>query len=168
MGWSAVDIRNQRFRKRWWGYDPEEVHLFLNILADEIERLTQMIRQLEHENRQLHDRLEEYREKERHLRNTLVAAQQTADRVREQARRDAEIIVREAEFRRDQILAVARQQLHRIQMDIDQLFLEYRRWQEQILAETRTLIDWIEQRQQQQPPARVQIMTQTDPANGRT
>ena len=160
MGWSAVDIRNQRFRKRWRGYDPEEVHLFLNILADEVERLTQMIRQLEHENRRLHDRLEEYREKERHLRNTLVAAQQTADRVREQARRDAEIIIREAEFRRDQILAVAKQQLRRIQMDIDELYLEYRRWQEQVLAETRTLIDWIEQRQQRKPPARVQIMTQ--------
>jgi len=77
MAWTAVDIRNQRFRLRWRGFDPEEVVLFLNV--------TQTIRQLEYDNRVLQEQLEEYRERERHIRNPLVAAQQSADRIRQQA-----------------------------------------------------------------------------------
>ena len=107
MAWTAVDIRNQRFRLRWRGFDPEEVVLFLNVVADEVERLTQTIRQLEHDNRVLQEQLEEYRERERHIRNTLVAAQQSADRIRQQAQQEAELIVREAEFWRDQVLITA-------------------------------------------------------------
>ncbi len=161
MAWTAVDIRNQRFRSRWRGFDPEEVILFLNVVADEVERLTQTIRQLEHDNRVLQDQLEEYRERERHIRNTLVAAQQSADRIRQQAQQEAELIVREAEFRRDQILTAAQAQIQKVYQEMEQLWLEYQRFQDQVLAEANVLIRWIQQRRQERPPARVEFVPST-------
>jgi cell division initiation protein len=161
MAWTAVDIRNQRFRLRWRGFDPEEVVLFLNVVADEVERLTQTIRQLEHDNRVLQEQLEEYRERERHIRNTLVAAQQSADRIRQQAQQEAELIIKEAEFRRDQILTAAQAQIQKIYQDMEQLWLEYQRFQDQVLAEAHVLIRWIQQRRQERPPARVDLVPAT-------
>ena len=150
MSWSAIDIRRQRFRMRWRGYDPEEVHLFLNVIAEEVERLQNAIHRLEHEKTKTEEQLQDLLEKERHIRNTLVAAQQTRDRIHADARREAELLIREAEHQRDRILEAARRELDNLYHDVELLRLERRRLQERILAEANALTRWIQQRREEE------------------
>ena len=162
MTFSANDIRTQRFRRRLRGYDPEEVHLYLNLLAEEIERLVSTIRRLEHEKTRLEEQLEELLDKERHIRNTLVAVQQTRDRIEEEAHREAELIIREAELQRDRILESARKELEKIYLDIEQLNMERHRLQDLILVEANALVRWVKQRREEEAkerPARVSLLS---------
>ena len=165
MTFSANDIRTQRFRRRLRGYDPEEVHLYLNLLAEEIERLVSSIRRLEHEKKRLEEQLEELLDKERHIRNTLVAVQQTRDRIEEEAHREAELIIREAELQRDRILESARKELEKIYLDIEQLNMERHRLQDLILVEANALVRWVKQRREEETkerPARVSLLSKTN------
>lgn len=148
MSWTSIDIRRQRFRRRWRGYDPEEVNMFLHVIAEEIERLNHTIRHLEHENTNLSEQLEDLMEKERYIRNTLVAVQQTRDRLKEEAEREADLCIREAEHQRDRILEAARKELDTLYNNIELLNLEYHRLQDRILAEASALTRWIQQRRE--------------------
>lgn len=107
MRLSATDIRNAGFGKRMRGLDPDEVQAFLAGVADQLEQLDRERQTAENRAEALEHELERYRTMDKGLRDTLLEVRQSGEESRENARREAELIVREAEFKAGRLIAAA-------------------------------------------------------------
>jgi len=117
MKLTPLDIRRNEFSRSMRGYNREEVESFLTIVADEVEGLIGEHRNLSRRSEELQKEIDEYREIERTLTETLVAAQKSADDLRESSLRDAELTRREAQVRADQLYDNARLEAERLMLD---------------------------------------------------
>ncbi len=121
---TAMDVEGQEFRTKLRGYDPEEVRLFLKSVAEEIGRLNLANGELREEVGRLRREVEENREHERTLQETLVTAQRVADDLREKTRSEADLMVREARLKADKLLEHAQDQLSEIEAEISRAKVE--------------------------------------------
>lgn len=104
MRLTPLDIQQKQFQKALRGVDAHEVKQFLELCADEFEELVRETIELKEEVRSRDALLAENRDRERALHDALVSAQRLAAEMREQARKEAEIIVCEAELQGDKII----------------------------------------------------------------
>lgn len=116
---TPVDIRAQEFHRTLRGYDPASVEEFRQQIAEEVERLLRERAQMEERLQSLREQLKAFRERERALNEALVAAQQLRADTEQAARREAELLVREARAQADQIVQEARGAEQAIRRDID-------------------------------------------------
>ena len=93
---TPLEIQKHEFSRKWKGVDPVEVESFLSIIAEEMEDLVRANAELETRTRRLEEENEEHRERERILKETLLAAQRASEDIRAAAQKQAEMIVREA------------------------------------------------------------------------
>jgi DivIVA domain-containing protein len=105
---TPVDVRTQEFRKSVRGYDPESVDEFRTRVADEMERLLREKAVLEDRVQSLREQLKAFRDREKALNDALVAAQQLRADTEQSARREAELVVREARTQADGVVQEAR------------------------------------------------------------
>gem|GEM_PF-139812 len=108
---SPLDVRSQEFKKGLRGYDPEEVKAFLDSIADTMEELLKEKETAEAELASLRKKVETFTEMEMSLRDAMVAAQKAADEAKMNARRNAELMIREAELEVRQRIADAKRQV---------------------------------------------------------
>jgi cell division initiation protein len=101
---APVDIRNQQFKKVVRGADPEEVRIFLGIVADEMEKLINDEREIEQKVAGIEAQVDEYRKVEMALRDTLLTAERVSSEARENSRKEAELLLRDAELKAERIL----------------------------------------------------------------
>src|SRR5436190_23636706 len=99
MRMTPLDIQKHRFRSRLRGLDPDEVRAFLAAFAEQYEMVLRENGQLREQSALLREQVREHEDKERILKDTLLAAQSAAEQVRETARREGEVVVKEAELR---------------------------------------------------------------------
>ncbi|NOY59893.1 MAG: DivIVA domain-containing protein [Calditrichaeota bacterium] len=118
MKLTPLDIRKQEFKKTMRGFDPDEVEAFLSMVADEMELLIRERNQTNDELIKLRTQLKDYQRVEHTLRETLVRAQSTVEESRANSRREAEIIIHEAELQADNILKEAREELMDLRHEI--------------------------------------------------
>jgi cell division initiation protein len=123
---SPLDMRQQRFRTSMRGYDRAEVAAFLTEATDDYEHTLRENDRLRTEVNRLESFLQEHRDRETNLRNTLLTAQRLADEVKDAAQAEAKIIVREAQGRADLLLQKAQGRLEEIERDINELKLRRR------------------------------------------
>jgi len=93
---TPLEIQKHEFSRKWKGLDPVEVQTFLTDVAEDMEALAREKADLETRLRSLEQENDEHRERERILKQTLLSAQQASEDIRNAARREAELIVREA------------------------------------------------------------------------
>ena len=117
MKLTPLDIRRNEFSRSMRGYNREEVESFLTMVADDVEGLIGEHRDLSRRLEELQKEIDEYREIERTLTETLVAAQKSADDLRESSLRDAELTRREAQVRAEQLYDNARLEAERLMLD---------------------------------------------------
>ena len=137
MALTPNDIHNKEFHRGFRGYAENEVDEFLDEVVREFEVLLRERQELRVQVEDSEQRLTRFRELEEHLQRALVVAQQTADEVRQNAQREAELIVREAQQRSDQMLDQARTQLKLLEHDL----LERRRELDVWKARVRSLLE---------------------------
>ncbi len=101
---SPLDIRRQRFKKALRGYDPSEVDAFLEMLADAWEDTVENRESTSRELELLRARASDFDRMEGAVREVLVAQQKSAATAREDARREAELIVRDAQVKSESML----------------------------------------------------------------
>ena len=109
MGIMPLDLRQQRFRTRFRGFDRVEVATYLAEAADGHEEALREIETLRRDVTQMEADLAEYKEREAELRTTLMTAQRLADDLRQNAQQEAATIVREAQERADFLLRDAQE-----------------------------------------------------------
>ncbi len=131
---TPADIRNANFKKKVKGFDPEEVRIFLTMVSEEMENILKENARLLSENQELKAQLSDVQEKERMLKEIMLSTQKFVESLKENARREARIIVKDAELRAEEILGSAQRQLKKINDEITHLKIQRKEVEEKILA----------------------------------
>lgn len=118
---TAVDVRRYDFGSAFRGYDRMRVDLFRDQVADELERLTRHNLDLETKARSFHEQLKHYRERDKAINEALISAQQLREDVKEQAQREADLLMREAQSAADRLTDEARGQIAALMREVEAL-----------------------------------------------
>ncbi|PLX97899.1 MAG: cell division protein DivIVA [Desulfuromonas sp.] len=111
---TPIEIRQQKFKTRMFGYETTEVDNFLASLAEEIERLHTQNNELKESLARTRNSLEQIREREKSLQQTLMTAQQVTEELKENARKQAELVLANAHLEGERVVRDANER--RIQL----------------------------------------------------
>ena len=129
------DIRQQQFTVRMFrGFDPQEVDAFLEDVADDYESLLKEAQLLKEQIAAQEERQRGVVERERMLQETLVTTQRLVEEMKAAAKRESDLIVREAELRGEKAVEAARGEEARIRVEIQALKRTRRQVREDLLA----------------------------------
>jgi len=116
---TPMDIRQQQFTvKMFRGFDTQEVDTFLEDLAADYEALLKENSLLKEQLQALEERTRGLEEREKVLQETLVTTQRLVEEMKDQARREASVIIREAEVQADRIIEASRTAEGNLQSEI--------------------------------------------------
>jgi cell division initiation protein len=133
---SPMDIQRQEFARVMRGYDREEVRTYLNIVAEEVAALQRERDSLDQQVQNMQGLLDEHRQREAILKNTLLTAQRVSEEIREVARKQSENVVKEAEMQADRLLELAQTRAHEVERGI----LELRGQRTSLRTDIRSLV----------------------------
>ena len=136
-----MDIQRQSFGQKLRGFDPEEVRGYLAIVAEEVAALQGERDRLDQEVQSLKGLLDEHRQREVILKNTLLTAQRVSEEIKENARKQAENVVKEAEMQGDRLLELAQDRAHEVERSI----LDLRGWRSSLRTDIRAFVARITQ-----------------------
>jgi cell division initiation protein len=116
---TPMDIRQQQFTvKMFRGFDTQEVDTFLEDLAADYEALLKENSLLKEQLQALEERTRGLEEREKVLQETLVTTQRLVEEMKDQARREAAVIIREGEVQADRIIEASRTAEGNLQSEI--------------------------------------------------
>ena len=115
---TPMDSHNKTFSKKLRGYADDEVNSFLEEVASDYERIYREHREMEEQMDSLKSRLAHYEKMEATMSSTLVMAQETAENVKTTAKKEADVIVREAQNKAAQIVAGAEAARRKMNADV--------------------------------------------------
>lgn len=107
---TPLNIKNQEFNKSVRGYDKDEVHVFLEKLADEFEEISKENELMKKELSDAKTQLVEFRRIEKNLQETLLKAQESSTKSIESAKKQTTLMIKEAELKAEQIVEKARKE----------------------------------------------------------
>ncbi|MDW7738721.1 MAG: DivIVA domain-containing protein [Bacillota bacterium] len=122
MGITPLDIQNKEFERSFRGYDIEDVDEFLDRIAKDLEQLMRENQDLKDQLAQLTEKNKNYQKMESTMHTAIVVAQETAEEVKQNAKREAELIKREAEREAKNLVEEARSRSSRILDEQEELF----------------------------------------------
>lgn len=119
---TPLDIQQQQFKgKMLGGLDADDVDAFLQTVAAEMENLIRENNELkEWQSRQSRE-LSEMAEREKELRETMLAAQRITEDMKANAGKEAALIISEAELKAERIVADAERQLGELKARIEEV-----------------------------------------------
>ena len=144
MNVSPLDLRQQRFRSAFWGFDKVEVTAFLAAVADDYEQALRETDRLRQDVSRLEVLIGEHREHEKNLKATLLTAQKLADDIKANAQDEAHRIIGAAETRSELLLAKTQARLEDVQREIDGMKLKRRDVETTIESTIQTLRNTLE------------------------
>jgi cell division initiation protein len=103
MGIIPIEISSREFKKKFRGYDPDEVRDFLENVSREMGELMSAKALVERELDSAKDSLAKYHELEDSIKETLLLAQRTKDDLMETAKKKSELIIEEAHHKSNKI-----------------------------------------------------------------
>lgn len=133
---TSLDVRRFDFGRSLRGYDPAKVEQFREQVAEEMDRLNRINQDLDTKARSFHEQLRAFRERDKALNEALVTAQQLRAEVRDQAEREAQLLLKEAQAEGERIVETARAEVRRMEQELDALDRSRRTY----LAQMRALL----------------------------
>lgn len=118
---TPIEIQQHQFKTRMFGYDTSAVDHFLEMLADELERLHRQNNELKESLARTRTSLEQMREREKSLQETLMTAQQVTEELKLNARKEAEIVVAEAHIEGERVIRDASERRVQLVSEIQEL-----------------------------------------------
>lgn len=134
MKFTPLDIQRREFEKVFRGLEENEVRAFLHEVAAEWEEVLHENQKMRDEILDLRERLQQYQDQDRIFRETLLHAQRTKEDVLDAANREKALILKEADFKADEILREAMAQVAEMETVIRNLKLERARFLQDIDA----------------------------------
>ncbi len=132
---TPLDVRRYDFGTALRGYDKARVDQFRDQVADELERLSRLTADLETKANGFLEQLRAFRERDKALNEALVSAQQLRAEIREQAEREAQLILREARAECERIVATAQHDVQALRSEMEQLEKQRRSYLLQLRAQ---------------------------------
>lgn len=128
MRLSAIDIKKQEFKKSMRGYDVSEVEAYLDTVGNtvenlfrEIETLKEQVTKLESEKEELDTEIQVYRENEKTFQKAIVKSQDMAEDILDNARKRAELIIKEAEILSSKTKVQAQEEFLNLRQELEEL-----------------------------------------------
>jgi cell division initiation protein len=118
---TPLDVQQKRFHVAFRGYDRTEVEMFLDLVRDEMEVLVREVTELREFRQSYDQRLHELNEKEETIKNTMLMTQKLMEDQKDNARREAALIIKDAEIRSHQIVGNSQQEKVRLESEIQDL-----------------------------------------------
>ena len=118
---TPIEITQREFKRRFRGLGPVEVKTFLDGVAEELQRLLKQNASQEERIRHLDSRLQTHLQREKEVNDALFAVQRMADEVKDKSRREADLILKEAEIKAQKLLEHAHLMLGQMQGKIADL-----------------------------------------------
>jgi DivIVA domain-containing protein len=134
---TPLDVRRFEFGRAMRGYDPARVEEFRSQAADELERLTRINQDLESKSKGFTEQLRAFRERDKALNDALISAQQLRAEIREQAEREAQLILREARAEAERLQETMKAELRDLRDELQNL----ERARRSYLAQLRVLVE---------------------------
>ena len=131
---TSLDVRRYDFGRSLRGYNPEKVEHFREQVAEEMERLGRINADLDTKARSFHEQLRAFRERDKALNEALVSAQQLRADVKDQAERESQLILKEAEAEAARLIEAARAEVRRMEAELDSLDRSRRTYLSQMRA----------------------------------
>lgn len=115
---TPLDIQQKQFPVRFRGFDVEEVYAFLEVVREEMEDLLRENASLKEQIGRTESQVKEFRDMESTMRETLITAQQMVEEYRQNARKEAELLIKDAELKSEAIIRDAQERVVKIHEDI--------------------------------------------------
>lgn len=122
---TPMDISNKEFKKGLRGYNPEEVDEFLDEIVDNYEELYKENTLLKEKVSALSEKIEHYGKIENTIQNTLLLAQNAAEQARSSAKKESDILVKNANDTAQKILDKAHADVVQINDEFDRIKQEF-------------------------------------------
>ena len=151
---TPLDIQQKEFSTRFRGFDVEEVDSFLELIREEMEELLRENANLREEARRFEKQLKEYKNMEVTLRDTLLKTQELVEEYKTTAKKDAELIRKEAELKAEELIQGAQGKVIKIHEDIADLKGIRRHFKEELrrLIESHlSMMEFDKQREEEVP-----------------
>lgn len=134
MNITPNEISNKDFKKVFRGYDMDEVDEFLDQLVEDYEKLFKENINLKENVTTLEDKIVHYSNIETTLQNTLLLAQTTADQVKENSRKEIEILLKDTNENAASIIKKAEDKVVEINKDYERVKQDYSTFQTRFRA----------------------------------
>jgi cell division initiation protein len=121
MALTPLDISNKEFSRSLRGYDIDEVNEFLDHVIKDFEALIKENKQSQEKIKNLEEKASHFSKLEENLTKSIVVAQETSEEVRSNAKKEAKLIIREAEKNADRIINESVMKVHKATMEVDEL-----------------------------------------------
>ncbi len=115
---TPLDIRKQPFRKKMFGFDPDEVNSFLEMVANEFEAVISQNNDVMTQVKLMQEKLDDYTKIEKTLNETLLTAQKATDDSRHNAQKEAELIIKDAQIRAGRYEDESRRRVHELESEL--------------------------------------------------
>jgi cell division initiation protein len=115
---TPLDIQQKQFPMKFRGFDVEEVYAFLEVVREEMEELLRENASLKESVQRSENSIREYKDMESTLRETLMTAQQMVEDYKTNSRKEAELLLKEAELKAEGMIREAQEKVIKIHEDI--------------------------------------------------
>lgn len=118
---TPIEIQQHQFKTRMLGYDSSAVDQFLEMVADELERLHKQNHELKETLARTRTVLDQMKDREQALQATLITAQQVTEELKSSARKEADIVMVDARLQGEQIMRSAEERRLQLIRDIQEI-----------------------------------------------
>jgi cell division initiation protein len=118
---TPIDIQQVSFDVRFRGYNRKEVDNFLDLLAHDYEMLIKESQEIKEKTASLEIQVMELKKKEATLNSTLIAVQKVVDEMKQNAQKEVDLLIKEAELKAEEITQGAQVERLRLQSEIKDL-----------------------------------------------
>ncbi len=121
MPLTPLDIHNKEFSRRLRGYDEDEVNEFLDQVIKDYEGLIRENKDLQNQLLAVQERLDHFANLEETLSKTIIVAQEAADELKNNAKKEAQLIIKESEKNADRIINESLSKARKVSMEVEEL-----------------------------------------------
>ena len=134
MKQSVLDIENKDFAGSLGGYSKRQVREYLNNLASQLEDLQRDNQNLREDLARKEKRIDDLQVAETELKRAVIAAERIGTEMKQNAKREAELVIKEAEHLKEDMIRDAESRLKEARYELSRLEKEYQLFREQFRA----------------------------------
>ena len=131
MKLSPLDIEHVEFSAAFGGYSKKQVRDFLERVASRVEDLEKETERLRDEAKGKDERIGELQAAESELKRAVIAAERIGTEMKQNAKREAELLIKEAEHTKGAVVRDAETRMKEARFELSRIEKEYQLFREQ-------------------------------------
>jgi cell division initiation protein len=134
---TPADVKNQDFNKSLRGYDKAEVDAFLNLVARDLEELIKENSSMKEKLLEFESRAGSHKDVEKVVQELFLSAKKSAEEVKKNADKEAELWLREAKIKSERML----EQTHAVLSDLRKQIIELKNSKKSYILRLKSILE---------------------------